>query len=422
MSAVCRRPPRQARRFASTAASFAPSPKRARARHFLEDTMGRSWRALGAAVVVTLAFGWAADRPHARHDARAKARAYVQNTPKVRLAIAGLTHDHVHGAFRQLDAGEIAVVGIYEPNAALAERYAAQHHIDRALLFTDLGKMLDTVKPEAVAAFGSIYDHLAVVQAAAPRGVHVMVEKPLAVSLEHANAIQALAAKHRIHVLTNYETSWYPTTHEAFDIAVTRGELGTIRKVVVHDGHRGPKEIGVSPEFLEWLTDPVKNGGGALIDFGCYGADLITWLMKGAEPTSVSAVTQQLKPHIYPKVDDEATIVVTYPGAQGIIQASWNWPISRKDMEVYGETGQLVTVDGKLMRVRRSEQVPDEEQHLPPRTAPLDDPFKYFAAVVSGTVTVADTDLAALPLNVTVVKILDAARTSAKTGRTISLQ
>ena len=373
--------------------------------------MNRSRRALGAAVIAMLAFGWAAAAPHA-----------LQDPPKLRLAIAGLTHDHVHGAFRRLDAGDIAVVGIYEPNTALAERYAAQHHIDRSLLFTDLAKMLDTVKPEAVAAFGSIYDHLAVVQAAAPRGVHVMVEKPLAVSLEHAEAIQALATKHRVQVLTNYETSWYPTTHAAFDIAVTRGELGRIRKVVVHDGHRGPKEIGVSPEFLEWLTDPVKNGGGALIDFGCYGADLITWLMKGAVPTSVSAVTQQLKPQIYPKVDDEATIVVTYPGAQGIIQASWNWPIGRKDMEVYGETGQVITVDGTVMRVRRSEQSPAEQPSLPPRTAPLDDPFKYLAAVVAGTLKVDDTDLAALPLNVTVVKILDAARTSAKTGRTVLLR
>jgi predicted dehydrogenase len=378
-----------------------------------------SRRALGAAVaVVTLAFGLASDTPDAR-DARAEARAYVQEGSKLRLAIAGLTHDHVHGAFRRLDTGDISVVGISEPNTALAERYAAQHHIDRALLFTDLGKMLDAVKPQAVAAFGSIYDHLAVVQAAAPRGIHVMVEKPLAVSLEHAKEIQTLAAKHHIHVLTNYETSWYSTTHAAFDIAVTRGELGKIRKVVVHDGHRGPKEIGVSPEFLEWLTDPMKNGGGALIDFGCYGADLITWLMKGAEPTSVSAVTQQLKPHIYPKVDDEATIVVTYPDAQGIIQASWNWPISRKDMEVYGETGQIITVDGRVMRVRRSEQNPAEEPRLPERPEPLDDPFKYLAAVVSGTVKVEDTDLAALPLNVTVVRILDAARTSAKTGRAV---
>ena len=379
--------------------------------------MNRSRLALDA-LLVTLAFGLVGGAL----DARAKARAYVQQEPKLRLAIAGLTHDHVHGAFRRLDAGDISVVGIYEPNTALAERYAAQHQIDRTLLFTDLGKMLDTVKPQAVAAFGSIYDHLAVVQAAAPRGVHVMVEKPLAVSLEHANEMQALATRHRIHVLTNYETSWYSTTHAAFDIAVTRGELGKIRKVIVRDGHRGPKEIGVSPEFLEWLTDPVKNGGGALIDFGCYGADLITWLMKGAVPTSVSAVTQTFKPAVYAKVDDEATIIVAYPGAQGIIQASWNWPIGRKDMEVYGETGQIVTVDGTLMRVRRSEQKPAEEQTLPPRPAPLDDPFKYFAAVVNGTLKVEDTDLAALPLNVTVVKILDAARTSAKTGRAVSLK
>jgi predicted dehydrogenase len=203
---------------------------------------------------------------------------------------------------------------------------------------------------------------------------------------------------------------------------VTRGELGELRKIVVHDGHRGPKEIGVSPEFFEWLTDPVKNGGGALIDFGCYGADLITWLMKGAVPTSVSAVTQQLKPQIYPKVDDEATIIVTYPGAQGIIQASWNWPIGRKDMEIYGAKGQIVTVDGNVMRVRRSEQAPAEQPALAPRTAPQDDPFKYFAAVVSGTIKVDDADLAALPLNVTVVRILDAARTSAKTGRTVLLK
>jgi predicted dehydrogenase len=388
--------------------------------------MIRARGALGIAVLVAVASGWVTvvpvARANARGEARAEARAHVQQEPKLRLAIAGLTHDHVHGAFRRLDAGDITVVGIYEPNAALAERYAAQHRIDRALLFTDLGKMLDTVKPQAVAAFGSIYDHLAVVQAAAPRGVHVMVEKPLAVSLEHANQIQALATKYRIHVLTNYETSWYSTTHAAFETAVTRHELGKIRKVVVHDGHRGPKEIGVSPEFLEWLTDPVKNGGGALIDFGCYGADLITWLMKGAAPTSVSAVTQQLKPHIYPKVDDEATILVTYPDAQGIIQASWNWPISRKDMEVYGETGQIITVDSAAMRVRRSEQSPAEEPKLPPRPAPLDDPFAYLAAVVDGTVKVDDADLAALPLNVTVVKILDAARTSAKTGRAVSLQ
>ena len=114
--------------------------------------------------------------------------------------------------------------------------------------------------------------------------------------------------------------------------------------MVVHDGHRGPKEIGVQPEFLDWLTDPDRNGAGALFDFGCYGANLMTWLMDDARPISVTAVTQRFKPEVYPKVDDEATIILEYPGAQAIIQASWNWPFDRKDMEVYGRTGQVLTV------------------------------------------------------------------------------
>ena len=53
---------------------------------------------------------------------------------------------------------------------------------------------------------------------------------------------------------------------------------------MVHDGHQGPKEIGVPPEFLNWLTDPAQNGAGALYDFGCYGVDLMTWLMHGETP------------------------------------------------------------------------------------------------------------------------------------------
>ena len=64
----------------------------------------------------------------------------------------------------------------------------------------------------------------------------------------------------------------------------TTNLLATIRKVVVHDGHQGPKEINVAPEFFAWLNDPKLNGAGALYDFGCYGADLMTWLMDGQRP------------------------------------------------------------------------------------------------------------------------------------------
>ncbi|TPG63561.1 Gfo/Idh/MocA family protein [Hymenobacter nivis] len=337
----------------------------------------------------------------------------------VRVGVAGLTHAHVHGILGRAKRGDLEIVGIAEPNRALAERLAKQYGFSMALVYSSLDEMLKKAKPEAVTAFGSIYEHLAVVQACAPRGVHVMVEKPLAVSVDHARQMAALAAKHRIHLLTNYETTWYGSNRQAFQLVDQDKAIGTIRKVVVHDGHQGPQEINVNPEFLAWLTDPVQNGGGALVDFGCYGADLLTWLMHGARPTSVTAVTRQLKPAVYPKVDDDATVLVNYPGAEGVIQASWNWPYARKDMEIYGQTGAVFTVDGSHLRVRLSEKQPAQDQTAPAPPAPYDEPFAYLAAVVRGTAP--EDVLSSLPTNMIVVEILEAAKQSAKEGKTVYL-
>ena len=227
-----------------------------------------------------------------------------------------------------------------------------KYALDSSLYHADLEEMLRTTKPQAVLVYSDTFDHRKIVEICAKQHIAVMMEKPLAVSFQDAQAIERAAREENIVVLVNYETSWYRSNHAAFDM-VHHGELGETRKVVVHDGHQGPKEINVEPEFLAWLTDPKLNGGGALFDFGCYGADLMTWLMDGKKPLTVTAVTQQIKPEIYPKVDDEATIVLTYPKAQAIVQASWNWPFDRKDMEVYGSTGYVITVKRDDVRVRR---------------------------------------------------------------------
>ena len=213
----------------------------------------------------------------------------------------------------------------------------------------------------------------------------------------------------------NYETTWHPAMQA---LPEARHEIGELRKIVVHDGHQGPKEIGASPEFLAWLTDPKLNGGGALMDFGCYGADLITWLMQGQRPLAVTAVTQRIKPDVYPQVDDEATIILTYPHAQGIIQASWNWPYGRKDLELYGTTGSILAPQRNLLRIRAG-QAPEWEQSLPPLTGVQANPLGYFAAVVRGEIQPAG--LSGLETNLVVMEILDAARESARTGKTIEL-
>jgi len=341
-----------------------------------------------------------------------------QQIKPLRIGIAGLTHDHVHGVLSRAHDGDIEIVGIAETNRELAKRYLKQYNLTATLLYSSLDEMLDKCKPEAVCAFNSIYDHLEVVKACAPRKIHVMVEKPLAVSLDHAKQMQALVTKYGIHLLTNYETTWYGSNRKAFEML---DSVGDIRKLVVHDGHQGPKEIGVSKEFLDWLTDPVKNGGGAIIDFGCYGANLITWLMMGQKPLSVFAVTQQIKPDIYPKVDDEATIVVRYPKAQGIIQASWNWPFGRKDIEVYGQHGYMIA-DRNGLRTKFSEEAKEEYQSVPFPASPFNDPFAYLAAVVHGEITVKPTDLSSLENNMIVIEILDAAKRSAKEGKIVYLK
>ena len=339
----------------------------------------------------------------------------------LRLGIAGFSHSHVHGILRRTGS-DVQIVGIAEKNRELAERYAKRYGVDTALIFATIEEMIDKAKPEAVAAFGPTDEHRAVVEACAPRGIHVMVEKPLAFERSEALSMQALATRHRIHLLTNLETSWYPSVHAMRSLVNDEGAIGEVRKVVVHDGHKGPKEIDVEPEFFAWLTDPVRNGGGAITDFGCYGANLMTWLMKGEVPQTVFAVTQQIKPSIYPRVDDEATIVLTYPRAQAILQASWNWPFSRKDMEVYGQTGYVLVPDRNTLRVRLSESSPEavRSPEAPPR--PLDEPFSYLAAVVRGAVKVEPADLSALENNVTVALVLDAARESARTGRLVQMR
>ena len=346
-----------------------------------------------------------------------------QTQKPIRLAVAGMTHGHISFILGRPDKGDFELVGVFDTNQELTQRLSERYKFSPDLIYHNLEKMLDKVKPEAVVAFGSIYDHLAVVEACAPRGIHVMVEKPLAVNMKHAKRMAELAEKHHIFLLTDYETSWYPTTAKSLKMVNDENFVGKLRKVVIHDGHEGPKEIGCDKVFLDWLTDPVLNGGGAIVDFGCYGANLMTALTNGEKALSVTAVTRQFKPDIYPKVDDEATIIISYPESQCIIQASWNWPFGRKDMEIYGETGYIFAENRTDMKIRGKDMSSVKQEKITSKDVVVDeDPFNYFADVIHQKITMPEYGLYSLKNNIEVVRILDAARESAKTGKTVILK
>ena len=334
----------------------------------------------------------------------------------LRVGIAGLSHDHVNGIMQQYKRGEVIIAGIAEGDEQLAERYKQKFQLPDSLFFKSLTDLLNHKKPDVVLAYNPISEHLNVVEICAPKGVSVMVEKPLATTVKQAERMVALAAQYHIQVLTNYETTWYGSNQQMYEITHEQNAIGDIRKMIVHTGHQGPKKIGCSQDFLNWLTDPVKNGGGALTDFGCYGANLMTWMMNGKKPISVTAITKHIQPALYPKVDDEATILLEYPEATGIIEASWNWPFGIKDMEVFGTTGYLHALDNNKLLKREK----NSYDTVPPKPPTYQNNLPYLTKVLNGEIHPAN-DLSSLENNVIVVKILEAARKSAQEGKRIIL-
>ncbi|MET3980529.1 putative dehydrogenase [Mucilaginibacter sp. UYP25] len=335
-----------------------------------------------------------------------------------KIGIAGLAHDHVHNILGDYRDGKVLIVGIAEADKQLRARYQKQYNLPDSIFFDDLKKLVAIKKPDVVLGYNPVAKHIDIVEVCAPLGISVMVEKPLAATLAQASRMEFLALKYYIKLMTNYETTWYPSYQHVYDIA-NMDSLGQIRKMVVHDGHQGPKEIGCSKDFTNWLTDPEMNGAGALNDFGCYGADLMTWLMNGQKPIAVTAVARHFKLQTYPKVEDDATIIVEYPTATGIIEASWNWPFSIKDLEVFGDEGYIHALD-KDNVITRIDKHPTTTTVAPPLLAPNDHPISYLQQVVNNRQR-GIADRSSLKYNMIVMQILDAAKRSIAENKRIVL-
>ena len=346
----------------------------------------------------------------------------------LRVAIIGLVHGHVAGflnggalvpAGGALHRPDVQLVGIVEPDNELFQRYATRYHWPAAMRFENIEELASRVHPQAALIFTSTAGHTEAVKKCAALHIHVMMEKPMAISYKDALAMVEAARMGGIHVLTDYETSWYPSNKAVYDL-VRESRLGTLTKAVVRDGHSGPQKIHVQPEFFKWLTDPKENGAGALYDFGCYGADLMTWLSNGEAPISVFALTKHLQPAVYPNVDDEADVILNYPKAVAIVQGSWTWPFNVKDIDVYGTTGYAKTIGSAQLNIRLPNEKQEHTSTPRPLAAPYDDPLHYLEAVIRGEIDEGN-DVSSLKVNVIVSEILDAARRSAQVGQVVAL-
>jgi len=351
----------------------------------------------------------------------------ARRSDKLRLGVVGLTHVHVGWCLDAGRRGEVELVGVCESNGAVYDGYAARFEgmgTAWGTRFIDLERMIEETRPEALSVMNSTLEHEGVVErvgrVCGERGIVLFVEKPLAVSAKAAERIAAMSERWGVTVLTNYETSWYASMREA-ERRLRAGELGTLRRLVFRTGHGGPVEIGCPPEFLRWLCDPVGNGGGALMDFGCYGAVASLWMMGGREPDVVTATAATTKPEVYPDVEDDATITCQWKGdgdgdgVVAVIQPSWAWTHDVKDCDMYGEIASAHCGRWDDLVVRESNHEGKKAQ-VPPTAwfeqgATLGGMWNYVRGVARGEEPV--DPMSSLELNVKACRILDRARDAA---------
>jgi len=333
-----------------------------------------------------------------------------------KVAVVGLVHGHSWNHLKELLASDAAqLVGLCETNPDLVTQ-AEKLGVASNLVYSDIPRMLDEVKPDIVWAFVENNRHLEVARACASRGISIIYEKPLASTYADAAAIRDLARKSGIFVLTNYQMAWWPSNTTAKQL-VDAGTIGQVYRLHGIVGHGGPGSEGpANHAFFEWLTDPVKNGAGALVDFGCYSAAWSIWYL--GPPTSVYARTGNQQPERFPKVEDQAFLVLGYPQATALIEASWDLPRTYQDLDVMSRKGTIhMQQSGVEVTVGHAHPKPAPLVKLPPELA---SPLACMIHALE-TKQAPDQGIVGLDLNVGVMEIIDAAKESVRTGQVVTL-
>lgn len=345
----------------------------------------------------------------------------LAQTERMRIAFVGLDHDHVWELLRYM-AGEPEgnLVAIAESDPELVQK-ARTKVPNTVRFFSDYAQMLDEAKPEVVFVTTENDRHLAILRECAKRHIHYSTEKPMATNAADARDMEQIAEKAGIKLMVNYWNAWVGSSHDLFH-RVKAGDIGRLEKIIVQYGHQGPREIGVSKQFAEWLYDPRKNGAGALMDFGCYGAEWALWLE--GRPSRVYATARKLKTEQHNEVEDDATIVLDYPDATVIVEPSWDWPYTMDRVYAFGTKGSLLATRNELF-FRSSAKSPPaslDGERLPLNPLPHanSNPIAYFLDRVRTNQPIEDPLSASV--NVGVMEILDAARESLQTGRASPLE
>jgi predicted dehydrogenase len=344
---------------------------------------------------------------------------------RLNVGVLGLSHDHVWGNLAALAAGEHGrLAAVAEPDGQLRERFRALH--GGVPVHEQFEALLERGDLDAVFIFSDNRTSAELGVRALGRGLPVMIEKPMAADLPGAQAMLAAARTARLPLMVNWPTAWRPALRHGLDLALD-GAVGEPVQVSHRGGHAGPREFGCSPQFSEWLYDPKRNGGGALVDYCGYGAVLCRLVL--GQPERVTAVTPApRKPGLVS--EDNAIAVLSYPRGLGLLEASWTQIGGEPafGMIVYGDRGTVIvhqpraTHEGERVGPGRVQLVtPSGSRVVEPPPLPRDQrdgPTHFLWRLRTGGDV---TDLCAPDIGRDVQEVIAAALRSSERGRPVAL-
>ena len=344
---------------------------------------------------------------------------------RLNVGVLGLSHDHVWANLASVAAGDHGrLSAVAEPDAELRERFGKLH--GGVPVHETFDTLLERRDLDAVLVFSDNRTSSELGVRALERGLPVMIEKPMAADVAGARALLRASRTAGVPLMVNWPTAWRAALRHGLTLAAD-GAAGEPTQLSHRGGHAGPREFGCSPQFCDWLYDPQRNGGGALVDYCGYGAVLCRLVL--GRPQAVTAVTPPpRKPGLV--AEDHAIAVLSYPRALGLLEASW-MQIGGEPafaMIVYGERGTLIvhqprpSREGDRVGVGRVQIVTADGSRFvdPPPLPPdqRDGPTHFLSRVATGGEI---TPFCACDVGADVQEVIAAAQRPAATGVRVAL-
>ena len=277
-----------------------------------------------------------------------------------RIGVIGFAHMHVNTLiddFAKLENMKwVACADIIPVVPSISEELTtrkantrrAREHTGIPKVYRNYREMLDKEEFDIIIFCPENARHGEIATAIANKGVHMLTEKPVAATLSEALRMVRAAKANNVILAINWPTTWSPVIREMKEL-IDSEIIGDIWEIKWRNGPSlGPLAYGQNisdvEKGAEWWHQATV-GGGALLDYCCYGACLSRWFI-GEPAVAAWGIKANLTSH-YGDAEDNAIITVRYPKSLSILEGTWSTfhsgiptgPI------VYGTKGTLVATE-----------------------------------------------------------------------------